>query len=201
MKKQNIWHWFLAGMLAALLLAGIAFGIVDHAKALAVPAASADTRANIFDSSPVVIPAAAFSSDGFDPGSMFFSFWDGSLRGGNTNTCFKAPVYIPLRARMIDMWTSLYDNDPGANLWVRLFRVANYTGVVDELAYVATTGAADYIQTPWDWIDNPSVQYPEYSYYLGGCAESSETRLYSVRIYYELRWIYFPIVSRKSGTP
>jgi hypothetical protein len=196
MKKRIVWLWFLAGILAALLLAGIGFGMVGHATALTVPAVPDGVRVNVFDNSPVVIPAAAFSSDGYDPDSIFFSFWSGYMRGGNTNTCFKAPVYIPMHATMVDMWTSVYDNDPSADIWIRLYRVDNYSGVVDELAYVSTQSAADYIQTPWDWIDYHYVQYPDYSYYVGVCAESALTRLYSVRIYYNLYHIYVPVILR-----
>jgi hypothetical protein len=196
MKKRNVWPWFLAGMLAALLLVAIGTGAVEHATALTVAAVPDGAQVNVFDSSPIVIPAAAFSSDGFDPGSMFFTFWNGYLQGGNINTCFKAPVYLPLHATMIDMWTSLYDNDPSADIWVRLYRVDNYTGLVDVLAEAATQNMADYIQTPWDSIDYHHVQYPQYSYYVGGCAESDLTRLYSVRIYYNLNWMYLPVVMR-----
>jgi hypothetical protein len=131
---------------------------------------------------------------------MFFSFWGGFLQGGNINTCMKAPVYLPRGAKLIDMWASVYDNDAAASTWIRLYRVDNYTGVVDEMSYVSTTGAADYIQTPWDWIDYPMVTYPQYSYYLGACLESSATRLYSVRIYYNLYRTYLPVILKQPAT-
>ena len=110
------------------------------------------------------------------------------------NTCVKAPVYLPNGAELIDMWTSVYDNNASASMWTRLYRVDNYTGVVDEMAYVATSGASGVIQTPSDLIDYPKVLYPHFSYYVGTCLESSDTRLYSVRIHYWLSRTYLPAV-------
>jgi hypothetical protein len=202
MKKRIVWLWFLAGLLAALLLAGgIGFGMVDRATALADPVAP--SAVSIFDSSPLMIPAAAFSSDGYDPASMFFSFWSGYLHGGNINTCFKAPAYLPKHAYMADMWTSVYDNDASAKIWIDLYRVDNYTGAVVVLADVSTTAASAVttIQTPWDWVDSTSmrnfVSYPQYSYYVGACAESSTTRLYSVRIYFNENKMFLPLLKKK----
>jgi hypothetical protein len=195
-KCSHAWQGLAAGVLAALVLA-LALGPIAL-PAGAQPAVG-PAGLPIYGTSPLVIPAAAFSSDGFDPDSMFFSFWEGYLRGGNINTCVKAPVYLPKGAKMIDMWTSVYDNDAAASMWVRLYRVDNFTGVVDEMAYVGTSGAADYIQTPWDWIDYALVTYPQYSYYVGSCMESSDNRLYSVRIYYNLYRTYLPVIFKQFG--
>jgi hypothetical protein len=196
-KCSHAWQGFAAGVLAALVLA-LALGPI------ALPAgaqpAVAPAGLPIYSTSPLVIPGAAFSSDGYDPPSMFFSFWGGYLQGGSINTCTKAPVYLPKGAKLIDMWTSVYDNDAAASMWIRLYRVDTYTGVVDVMAYVATSGAADYIQTPWDWIEYPMVQYPQYSYYVGTCLESAATRLYSVRIYYNLFRTYLPVVLKQFQT-
>jgi hypothetical protein len=193
-KCSHAWQGLIAGVLVALILA-LALGPIAL-PARAQPAAPA--ALSIYNTSPLLIPAAAFSSDGFDPASMWFSFWGGYLQGGNVNTCVKAPVYVPQHASLTDMYVSVYDNDAAASVWVRLFRVDNYTGTVTEIASVATgvAAAGDYIQRPWDSLGNLKVQYPQFSYYLGACLESSTTRLYSVRIYYNLFWTYAPLIRK-----
>jgi len=64
--------------------------------------------------SPLIIPGADFRSDGFDPPSMWFSFWGGYLQGGNINTCMMAPAYLPNGATVYDIYASVVDNDASA---------------------------------------------------------------------------------------
>ncbi len=46
--------------------------------------------------SPLVIPAAAFVSDGFQPDSLFFPFGGGYFQGDSANYgCITAPAYLP----------------------------------------------------------------------------------------------------------
>jgi hypothetical protein len=143
--------------------------------------------AAIASSSPLVIPAADFRSDGFDPDSPFFSFYGGYQAGGNINTCLMAPAYLPNGATVYDIYASIVDNDAAANIWINLFRVDNYDGSVDVMAQMWTEDAyaSSSIISLEDYpIDNPLVEYPTYSYYVGGCMTSSSINLYSVRIWY-----------------
>lgn len=138
-------------------------------------------------SSPLVIPGADFRSDGFDPDSTFFSFGSGYARGENVNSCMMAPAYVPNGATIEEVYASVYDNDAtsGVNIWVKLYRVSNYSGAVDTMANMETMSESSSVQVMSDTsISYPNVQYPDYSYYVGVCLESSDTRLYSVRIYY-----------------
>ena len=144
-------------------------------------------RVDTVPGSPLVIPAADFRSDGFDPGSMFFSFWGGYLRGGNADTCMMAPAYLPNGANVYDIYAGVVDNDAAANVWINLYRVDNYDGSVDVMAQMWTDDAyaSPAIISLEDYpIDYPVVEYPTYSYYLGACESSSNVDLYSVRLWY-----------------
>lgn len=187
--------WFAGGMLVALLLAGLAWPVVANAgssqpqQGVASPAFSG--------SSPLVIPAAEFRSDGHDPDGVFFTFDSGYFRGEGNNSCLMAPVNLPQFAAIDIVYASVYDNDSdsGVNVWVQLYRVNNYSGVVDLMASMETTTESTAIQVLSDAsVSEPNVSYPYYSYYVGACLESTATRLYSVRIYYTENLIFLPTI-------
>ncbi len=80
-------------------------------------------------SSPLVIPAAAFTADGSNPDSMFFPFSGGYFQGDTENYgCMVAPAYLPQGAEITDMFASVYDDDAVFNLSVTLRRVDNFAG-------------------------------------------------------------------------
>jgi hypothetical protein len=133
--------------------------------------------------SPLVIPAADFSSDGGFPDDFFFDFEYGYLQGDGF-ACLKAPVYLPDGVTVTSVNASLYDNASG-NVVVELRRVNVTTGTVDVMANPGTFADSTDIQHPNDvFIYYPEVSYPEYAYFLTTCLSSPSHRLYSVRIYY-----------------
>ncbi len=138
--------------------------------------------------SPLVIPAAAFASDGFQPDSLFFPFGGGYFQGDSANYgCVVAPAYLPQGATVTDMFASVYDNDPARGISVALRRLDNFNGSTNTLATASTTGAGTFagVQVVNDAsIDNPLVVQPDYTYYVTTCLGSSSIRLYSVRFYY-----------------
>lgn len=188
--------WFVGGMLAALLLSLLAWPVIANPPSRT---RRGDASLTFTGASPLVIPAAAFRSDGHDPDAIFFSFIGGYVRGEHGNSCLMAPVYLPQFATAEIIYASAYDNDSnsGVNLWINLYRMHNYTGAVDLMAHMETTSDMDAIQVLSDpSIDYNSVSYPTYSYYIGTCLESTNTRLYSVRIYYTEQLIFLPLVLR-----
>jgi hypothetical protein len=186
-------------MLIALLLVGLAWPVVANARSsqpqqgIASPAFSG--------SSPLVIPGAEFRSDGHDSDAVFFSFASGHFRGEHASSCLMAPVNLPQFATISAIYASVYDNDSdsGVNMWVRLYRVNNYSGAVDHMAAMETTTDMNAVQVLSDpSITHPNVSYPYYSYYVGTCLESTATRIYSVRIYYTENLIFLPTIFRNS---
>jgi hypothetical protein len=134
------------------------------------------------DGSPLVIPAAAFSSDGSDPDGFFFNF--AGYLDGNGTACLKAPAYLPDGVTVTDLYASLYDNST-SDIFVTLRRVDVSSGTSDNLAEVSSTSASSSIQSRQDnTINYADVSYPLYAYYVTTCLNSVDHRLYSVRIYY-----------------
>jgi len=107
----------------------------------------------------------------------------------------KAPAYLPHGGTVTGFYTSLYDNASG-DIFIELRRVEVGTGTNDVLADVSSTGASTVIQLREDTsINYADISYPTYAYYVTICLNSSDHRLYSVRIYYEQR-IFLPIVKK-----
>lgn len=148
--------------------------------------------------SPLVIPAAAFVSDGFSPESVFFPFGGGYLEGTSDNYgCVTAPVPVPNEVTIEKVFASVYDNDPARNIYIAVRRVDNFSGGTDLLASMSTTTAGAFagiqVISALD-INEPEVSYPDYSYYITTCVGSSQIRIYSVRIYYntgQFPWTMF----------
>lgn len=136
---------------------------------------------------PLVIPAAAFTSDGTLPDSFFKSFPGGYVTGDGSNYgCLLAPAYLPDGVTVTEMYATVFDDDAVRNIYVELRRLDNFTGDTMVMATASTTGQIDMIQIPSDsTIASPDVTYPGFSYYLTACVTSADIRLYSVRIHFE----------------
>jgi hypothetical protein len=133
--------------------------------------------------SPLVIPAADFSSDGGFPDGYFFDFETGFLRGDDF-ACLKAPAYLPHGVTVDYVGASLYDNATGS-VTVNLKRVDVVSGAVNTMATLGTPWNSTDIQSVGDNdIDYEEISYPAYAYFLTVCLSSVDHRLYSVRIYY-----------------
>lgn len=136
--------------------------------------------------SPLVVPAAEFAYSGL--GSTYrFELTQGYVRGGPG--CGMAPLYLPNRVRVTEVWASLYDNDGAADrdTWVYVYRLNHFTGATQLMAFLSTAGRA-----PWTGIasvaditiDYAKIDHVNYSYYAYGCVQSANTRIYSLRLFY-----------------
>ena len=140
--------------------------------------------------SPLVIPAAEFTSDGNNQvGDYFFSFPGGYVLGSDPTgaSCLQAPVYLPQGATVTSLYASVLDNTNMGNIFLNLYRVDNYTADnVVRMAEVLTQDAVTNsgIVTISDLtVLSPGVVYPNFSYYVGACLDNN-VRLYAARIYY-----------------
>ncbi len=138
--------------------------------------------------SPLVIPAAAFATNGSDPSSHRMVWFEGYLAGtALPGGCVQAPAYLPDNTEITSFYISYIDEDGGQNFSVWLTRTTN-TSVAPflDLATITTSGSDPAVRTAWDTsIQQPIVNLPEYSYYVGACLPSSSTKLISARIYFE----------------
>jgi hypothetical protein len=188
----------LAIPLVLAALAGLVLAPAGQVTANPKAAPAAQPRPMAFAGGPpLVIPAAAFSSDGFAPDKYHFSFSAGAVEGtGSGPGCLKAPVYLPQWAVVNEVFASIYDNDATYNVAVNLQRVDNYTQAVATMASMASTGASTTIQSPSDAaIEGHWITYPQYSYYATTCLYTASTKLYSVRVWYSNpHSVYLPLV-------
>lgn len=160
--------------------------LVEGAKS-GGPNAERLTPLAVESSNYLVIPAAAFMSDGYWPNSSFMYFYGGYIRGANSAHygCVEAPVYLPYGATIDALYAYLYDNDASWSTGVELHRVRTMTGIHDYLGAVYTSGYHNYIQYIGDTTISPSfVDSIYYEYYVTTCLDSNYHRLYGVRIHW-----------------
>ncbi len=199
-KKPSV---FIAGILTALLLAGLIWIIgpqhFANVQAQVQPSEDFETRALVQD--VLVIPAASFRNDGNDPAAPYFWFNGGYWYGNDSySTCFMAPVYVPDGVNIYQVWATVFDNDGVNDLWISLYRQDNYTGIVSQMASMASAGESTSLASAYDIsVNNGKVSYPQYSYYLGTCLSDSNHRLYNVRVWYEFSYMnYLPILAKSN---
>jgi hypothetical protein len=183
MKNKQVFIGGLAGALTALILF---FAVWPALAGNDAPIQSAPQNFGE-NEKLVVIPAAAFVSDGFLPDSFFFPFGGGYFQGNGSNYgCMEAPVYVPAGRNLLRMYASVYDNDPTRSISIALRRVDNFGGGTTNMASVSTSSADVFngVQILSDTsVIEQSVAFPDYSYYITTCLGSSDIRLYSVRLY------------------
>jgi hypothetical protein len=154
-------------------------------------------------SHPLVIPAAAFHSQGDNVEDYNFSPSDGSLyEDGATTVCMQAPVYLPDGATVTGFYGYLYDNTASASVDLTLYRVRNQYGTQDEMAYVSTDGLAeiDSILYREDTSINEPLVSDLYSYFIYTCFESdggSDIRIYAARIFFTEE-LFLPLILMNS---
>jgi hypothetical protein len=156
----------------------------ERGAAPQAPAAGGTHIVGTCYSSPLVIPAAAFSADGFLPNSFFFDFTGGYITGTAASYgCVMAPVNLPNGATIDRICATIYDNS-SSHLQLNLWRVHYSTGATTLMATVETTGTSTNVYTECDSsVLEPLVDYPTYAYYVTTCL-ADEERIYSIRIYY-----------------
>lgn len=197
--KQQQWGLGIVGFLTPCLLVAFVWLWSMGGATAASEVSESNAPQNFGGTSPYVVPAAAFRSDGNDSyEDYFFSFFGGYVREqdvGSGAGCMMAPAYLPEHVFVQDMFVSLYDNDAVVDSTVRLRRVNNYTGDVDILSTITSSGANSFITVYSDTsIDEPWTVFPTYSYYVTACLASPDIRLYSVRLYYETNESLLPIM-------
>ena len=136
---------------------------------------------------PVVVDAAAFSTDG-DPGSAGFrhNFARGRIEGGSNATCGIAPVSFPQNATLTDVTAHVADSTsgPGFDVAVKLWR--NPRGVEDaeEMFSKSTSLFPGDITLTGTTITTPLVDNFTYGYFVTVCGLRETNFLYDVAISY-----------------
>lgn len=142
--------------------------------------------------SSTVIPAAAFTDDGFGDQSYALTFGGAYVfpYPDNTAFCMQAPVYLPNGATVTAYSGHAYDNNASGNIWrleLRRFPYTNLNGST-AMADAPTTGAVNAYQATVDLtIANPVIDNSAYAYFAAFCTDLSagaNLRLYAVQVFY-----------------
>lgn len=157
-------------------------------NAVQLRAEEAMTTKGFGGDSPMVISAAAFATNGNHDGTYYYHPFEGHMQGkSTTDGCVQAPLYLPEGAEISQLIASIIDEDSGADVYVSLMRSDNYAyHDADTLGTANTGGSTASMQTPSDTtISHPLVTYPRYHYWVQLCLPSMDTKLYSVRVYFD----------------
>ena len=138
------------------------------------------------DGGVLMIPAAAFDVAGFDPDGHEFWAAVGYYRGSDaTAGCIKAPVYLPRYAEVTGVSATVYDNADPQEINIHLNRLDKDGGAVVTMAELSTAGQSGSLQYPEDVsIQEPTIAFGRYAYYVATCLNSPALRLYGVTIEY-----------------
>ncbi|MGD8794177.1 MAG: hypothetical protein PVF47_16620 [Anaerolineae bacterium] len=146
----------------------------------------------------LVLPPAAFSSDGDIPNGFFISPNQGYFFGRvDFGACVVAPVQLPAGVTISSFEVRLKDSNSNAYEWFSLYRTDLETGTSQEIATVTspsgvTWGMAVFVD---DTITYPVVS-DMYAYSIHTCTRPS-IYVYSVRIGYGST-VYMPVVPNSS---
>jgi hypothetical protein len=163
----------------------------SSAEALAAAAAALqaeqEATKGFGGSSPLVVPAAAFATNGNYDGTYFFHPFEGHMRGtAATDGCVQAPVYLPRGAEVFQIYASILDEDAGADVYLSLMRSDNFAyHDADTMAAAHSNGSSSVIQSIFDeTVQYAGIEHPRYHYWVALCLPSADTKLYSVRVYF-----------------
>lgn len=138
--------------------------------------------------SPMVVPGAAFHTDGQDPDGLIFNV-NGYIRGDGSAVTAYAPVYLPDGATITSMTVYAVDGSDACTGQESVGVYLNRTSITDDLVYqlasATTTGVSSTMQTPTDGsISPPLINNLQYRYYLRAMLCSSTHNLYAVALEY-----------------
>lgn len=135
--------------------------------------------------SPMVIPAASFSDDGFDPDATFFSFSSGQTKGTpGAFGCLKAPVFLPHDVTVMSMFATINDTDVDDNVTVSLRKADSFSGATVLMGEATTTSSSGLVSIFDGTITDPTVFHPNDLLYVTTCLPSADTAILTVRVYF-----------------
>lgn len=146
--------------------------------------------------SPLTIAASAFRSTGANPTGVYLGYLD-RLQGNDSDSAWAvAPVYLPHDATIVYLGAGVGDGidttgpcsgPTQRNVDVHLLRVDNYTGAVDIMSSLVSSGmSADHQYLLDSDVEFPTIVYPNYSYYAVTKLCHSAHILYTVQVLYSM---------------
>lgn len=166
-------------------------GVLAVLAVLLPPVAEAQIAAGSTKSwsTPLVISAADFRTNGYNRESFYFSS-NGYMVGEGTTVVLIAPVYLPHGSTVRGLTSYVFDNStscgyPEVTVWLnRVGAVAGHE--MQTMASVTTSGASGQMQSPHTTsITSAEINTSLYAYYAVVMLCSSAHELHSVAIHYE----------------
>lgn len=146
--------------------------------------------------SPLTIAASAFRSTGANPTGVHLGFLDALHGNDSVNAYAVAPVYLPAGATISYMGAGVGDGidttgpcsgSSQRNVDVYLYRVDNYSGDVDIMSSLVSSGSSPDPQYLLDSnVEFPTIDYPYYSYYAVTKLCHSAHVFYTVQVLYTM---------------
>jgi hypothetical protein len=132
--------------------------------------------------SPMVLPAGAFASDGDE---AFGYYIPGEFISGGTNVRLRAPIYLPARAYVTDFMVVARDQNAASNGYFYL-REAPFGTIGDSnvISTIQTTGSDSGLQYPADYSVDRSFDPANNIYWVEASLPADDIYLYSVHIHY-----------------
>lgn len=144
--------------------------------------------ARFFDSSEVsIVPSAAFTADGFLPTSTHFSFSTALLFGNSEGYgCVVARLHPRNNIAIREIAATVEDNST-ASIVLRLYRIDTFAGGATIIGELASSGAVPGLRVLSSTaIVDGVIDVPNYSYYWTTCLNNVDTKVLSVRVYYDV---------------
>lgn len=201
--------WILFSLLVALVISGSVWMSTYSSAVSAEPdlalikaayAGSAINNQAQEISSPLIIPAAAFTADS-NTRQWFFGFNSAYLYPTGSTYCGTAPVYLPDGVEVTSFVGYVYDNDAGPSVTENVYLYAKPLGTTTgstTMASVETTTQSSDIQALADAsIASAVIDNSRYTYHLGVClwGTNGNLRFYAARLDFNLK-TYLPAISR-----
>lgn len=132
-----------------------------------------------------VIPAAAFTHDGFEPSSSRFLANTGRIVGSDqTYGCLVAPVYLPGDVEVVALWVSAIDEDSTFDVSMTLRKISSVSVSSVAMVTATTVGTPGLATAANPDVEDPMVMRETQSLYLTTCVPSRDLELLSARILY-----------------
>jgi hypothetical protein len=187
-------RWFLRGVMGMGLLL-VAVGGMSHPH----PGRAWDGQAGISSAdgslgggeiesqdytSPMVVPAAAFATDGLPSRGWRFNV-NGYLYGSPSCDLI-APVYLPDGTTIVSVSATVKDSsDKRVRILLRRVNAYSSPETTDDMADFSSSGSGFQASLEAPAIENPVIDQTKYSYWLRVQLPDSNTQLYAVRVYYQ----------------
>lgn len=132
--------------------------------------------------SPMVLSAAAFSSDGDQPAGYYTP---GQFISGGAGVTMRAPVYLPAGAYLTDISAVVQDGHPSydAHIYLHETQFGSF-GADTEIVHLESSGSSSTLQYPADYNLDMACDPANKMYWVEAFLPADDIKLYSVHFFF-----------------